>query len=144
MSRALDGLHQLPLVLCARAGNALGDDFPLFIDEPLQSLFVFVVNIRLFCIAESTGAFLSRALSLFFASWFSYWSRGSHCSSPSCMIDVTGGSLVVLTRSGRSSLRIAALDPMALQPVLRPEGSPGAPGVQRELSCPAEWSDSAG
>jgi len=38
MSRALDGLHQLPLVFCARAGNALWNDFPLFIDEPLQSL----------------------------------------------------------------------------------------------------------
>jgi hypothetical protein len=72
MARTFYCLYQLSLVFCAGTCNALGDDFPLFIDESLESLFILVVNIGLLCVAKSTGALFSRALSFSFSSRLSY------------------------------------------------------------------------
>jgi hypothetical protein len=53
MARAFDSLHQLPLMLGARAGNPAGNDAPLFCDEALELLFILVVDIDFFVIAEA-------------------------------------------------------------------------------------------
>lgn len=47
MSSALNSHGQLALMLCARAGNPLGDHFSLFCDEAVQSLLVFVVDVNI-------------------------------------------------------------------------------------------------
>jgi hypothetical protein len=44
MPRPLDCFHELALVLRARAGDTLGDDFALLGNEPAEPLFVFIID----------------------------------------------------------------------------------------------------
>jgi hypothetical protein len=54
MPCSLDCSDQLTLVFCTRARNPFGDDLTLFRNEPLQLLFILVIDIDFFVIAEST------------------------------------------------------------------------------------------
>jgi hypothetical protein len=62
MACALDGVHKLTLVFCARTGDAFGDDLSLFGNEALKFLFILVVDVQFFCVAESACTLLSGCL----------------------------------------------------------------------------------
>ncbi len=72
MSCALQRCNKLSLMFCTRAGNALRNDLALLCRETLQALFIFVVDVVFFCVAEFAGALLARHLSFFFATRFTW------------------------------------------------------------------------
>lgn len=57
MARPLNRTYQLPLMFCARSGDSLGNDLTLFRNETVQFLFILVVDVDFFSIAETARAF---------------------------------------------------------------------------------------
>ncbi len=72
MPCAFERRYKLTLVFCACAGNAFRNNFPLLGRETLQPLFVFVVDVIFFCVAEFTGALFTRHLAFFFTTRFTW------------------------------------------------------------------------
>ncbi len=62
MPRTLDGDNQHALMLCACPGNTLRNNPPLLRNEPLDFLFVLVIDVIFFIVAEAAGPFFSDLL----------------------------------------------------------------------------------
>jgi hypothetical protein len=62
MPCTLDCTDKLALMLGAGAGDAFRNDLALLGNKALEFLFVFVINVLFFCIAESACALLARGL----------------------------------------------------------------------------------
>ena len=98
MSRALNGLDELALMLGTCPGDSFGDDLSLLGNEALQSLLVLVVDVYFLGVAEPAGPFLPRHLVLFVASGSSLvtsWivhpvlllSPALHCPAAECSMN---------------------------------------------------------
>jgi hypothetical protein len=59
MARPLNRPYELPLMFCARSGDSLGNDLALFRNETVQFLFILIVDVDFFSIAETASTFFS-------------------------------------------------------------------------------------
>lgn len=66
MARPLNRPYQLPLMFCARSGDSFGNDLALFRNETVQFLFILVVDVDFFSIAETASTFFPYRIGIAF------------------------------------------------------------------------------